>query len=232
VIRICFAGLTGWTAPPIVAAIEAADDLMLTCGVSRSAAGRTLAEATATRSDRSIYASVSEALRSAEIDVVVDYTSASVVKENVWTAVQAGVHVVVGSSGLTADDYGELDRLARDRGVGVVAAGNFSVMAAILQRAAALAAEHLDSWEIVDYASADKPDVPSGTSAELAEILGKVLHTKLRRTAVPVERPGRGARCRGGRHPNPLSATTRIRGLHRDHLRWSRRAADHARRPR
>jgi 4-hydroxy-tetrahydrodipicolinate reductase len=201
VIRICFAGLTGWTAPPIVAAIEAADDLMLTCGVSRSAAGRTLAEATATRSDRSIYASVSEALRSAEIDVVVDYTSASVVKENVWTAVQAGVHVVVGSSGLTADDYGELDRLARDRGVGVVAAGNFSVMAAILQRAAALAAEHLDSWEIVDYASADKPDVPSGTSAELAEILGKV-HTPnsdvpLSQLSGPVET--RGAEVAGTR---------------------------------
>jgi hypothetical protein len=27
--------------------------------------------------------------------------------------VQAGVHVVVGSSGLTAGDYAELDRLAR-----------------------------------------------------------------------------------------------------------------------
>jgi 4-hydroxy-tetrahydrodipicolinate reductase len=174
VIRICFAGVTGWTAPAIVAAIDAADDLMLTCGVSRSASGRTLAAATTSRSNGSIYASVSEALRSAEIDVLVDYTSASAVKENVWTAVQAGVHAVVGSSGLTADDYDELDRLARDRVVGVVAAGNFSVMAAILQRAAALAAEHLDAWEVVDYASADKPDVPSGTSRELAEILATV----------------------------------------------------------
>jgi 4-hydroxy-tetrahydrodipicolinate reductase len=52
----------------------------------------------------------------------------------------AGVHVVVGSSGLSADNYAELDRLARDRGVGVVAAGNFSIMAAILKRAAAQAA--------------------------------------------------------------------------------------------
>jgi 4-hydroxy-tetrahydrodipicolinate reductase len=47
------------------------------------------------------------------------------------------VHVVVGSSGLTANDYTELDDLARDRSVGVVAAGNFSIMAAILKRAAA-----------------------------------------------------------------------------------------------
>jgi 4-hydroxy-tetrahydrodipicolinate reductase len=128
VIRVCFAGVTGWTAPPIVAAIDAASDLSLTCGVSRSAAGRTLAEATASRSHGSIYPSVSEALQSAEVDVLVDYTSAAAVKENVLTAIRAGVHVVVNSSGLAHADYTELDRLARDRGVGVVAAGNFSIM--------------------------------------------------------------------------------------------------------
>jgi 4-hydroxy-tetrahydrodipicolinate reductase len=174
VIRVCFAGVTGWTAPPIVAAIDGGDDLMLTSGVSRSAAGRKLADATASRSDGLIYASVSEALQSAEIDVLLDYTSASAVKKNVWTAVDAGVHVVVGSSGLSAADYEQLDRLARDRGVGVVASGNFSVMAAVMQRAAAVAAEQLDAWEIVDYANADKPDVPSGTSRELAEALAEV----------------------------------------------------------
>jgi 4-hydroxy-tetrahydrodipicolinate reductase len=173
-IRICFAGVTGWTATPIVAAIDAADDLSLICGVSRSAAGQTLAEVTASQSDGLIFASVAEALQSAEVDVLVDYTSAAAVKENVLTAVRAGVHVVVGSSGLTAADYAEIDDLARDRGVGVIAAGNFSIMAAILKRAAALAAEHLHHWEILDYASADKPDVPSGTSQELAEALAAI----------------------------------------------------------
>ena len=53
------------------------------------------------------------------------------------------MHVVIGTSGLTADDYAELDRLAGDRGVGVIAAGNFSVMAAVLRHAAAMAARHL-----------------------------------------------------------------------------------------
>jgi 4-hydroxy-tetrahydrodipicolinate reductase len=201
VIKICFAGITGWTAPPILAAIDATDDLILTCGVSRSAAGKTLSEATASRSGGSIYASVSEAVESAEFDALVDYTSAAAVKENVWSAVQGGVHVVIGSSGLTAADYSELDQLARDRGVGVLAAGNFSIMAAILQRAACLAAEHLDSWEIIDYASAEKPDVPSGTSRELAETLEKV---RIPRSAVslselsgPVE--ARGAEVGGSR---------------------------------
>ncbi|HEX3196474.1 MAG TPA: 4-hydroxy-tetrahydrodipicolinate reductase [Propionibacteriaceae bacterium] len=193
-IKVCFAGITGWTAPPIVAAIDAAEDLTLTSGVSRSAAGRPLADATDSRSEGFIYPSVLDALQSAEVDVLVDYTSAAAVKENVLSAVHAGVHVVVGSSGLTADDYAEVDRLARDRGVGVVAAGNFSIMAAILNRAAALAAEHLHHWEIVDYASADKPDVPSGTSRELAETLAEV---RTPQTAVPLSQLAGPVEARG-----------------------------------
>jgi 4-hydroxy-tetrahydrodipicolinate reductase len=201
VIRVCFAGATGWTAPPIVAAIDAADDLRLTSGVSRSAAGQTLADATGSRSEGSIFVSVSEALQSAEVDVLVDYTSAAAVKDNVLTAVRAGVHVVVGSSGLTADDYAELDRLAHDQGVGVIAAGNFSIMAAILKRAAALAAEYLRHWEIIDYASAEKPDVPSGTSRELAETLAQV---RTPQSAVPLPQldgpvEARGAEVAGTR---------------------------------
>jgi 4-hydroxy-tetrahydrodipicolinate reductase len=201
VIKVCFAGVTGWTAPPIAAAIDAADDLSLTCGVSRSAAGLTLADATGLRSEGFVYASVSEALQSAEVDVLVDYTSATAVKENVLAAVRAGANVVVGSSGLTAADYTELDHLARDRGVGVVAAGNFSIMAAILKRAAALAAQHLQQWEILDYASADKPDVPSGTSRELAETLAEV---RIPRSAVPLSQldgpvEARGAEVAGSR---------------------------------
>jgi 4-hydroxy-tetrahydrodipicolinate reductase len=170
-IRICFAGITGWTAAAIVAAIDQADDLAVSSGVSRSAAGQSLAAYSASRG--SVCATVAEALRSAPADVLVDYTSAAAVKDNVRTAVEAGVHAVIGSSGLTGDDYAELDRLARARGVGVIAAGNFSVMAALLRRAAAMAAQHLDQWEIIDYASDTKPDVPSGTARELAETLAQ-----------------------------------------------------------
>jgi 4-hydroxy-tetrahydrodipicolinate reductase len=141
-VSVCFAGVTGWTAPAIVAAIEEADDLTLSSGVSRSAAGQSLAAAAGSTSRGLVYAIVAEALESAQVDVLIDYTSAAAVKNNVWTAVAAGVHAVIGSSGLTSQDYEELDRLARDRGAGVIAAGNFSVMAAVLRHAASMAARH------------------------------------------------------------------------------------------
>ena len=109
-----------------------------------------------------------------------------------------------------------------------MAAGNFSVMAAILQRAAALAAAHLDQWEILDYASAGKPDVPSGTARELADTLAQIRTPEV---AVPVSDVAGPREARGVddcRHPNPLGAVAEFRGQHRNRLRRRRRAADHA----
>jgi 4-hydroxy-tetrahydrodipicolinate reductase len=90
------------------------------------------------------------------------------------TAIERGVHVVIGSSGLSVDDFAEIDELARATSVGVVSAGNFSLTAAMAQAAALLVAPYLAQREIIDYASAGKPDAPSGTSRELAERLGQV----------------------------------------------------------
>jgi 4-hydroxy-tetrahydrodipicolinate reductase len=163
VTRVCVAGITGWTGSAVAAAIESADDLELVSGVARSAAG-----------EGSVFATVAEALAAAPADVVVDYTSAEAVKGNVLATLDAGVAVVVGSSGLTAADYDEIDARAQEAGVGVIAAGNFSLLAALLLRSASEIAGHVGSWEIVDYASAEKPDVPSGTSRELAERLADV----------------------------------------------------------
>jgi 4-hydroxy-tetrahydrodipicolinate reductase len=106
---------------------------------------------------------------------------------------------VVGSSGLTAADFEEIDAAARARGVGVVASGNFSITAAMCQAAALLVARHLAHWEIIDYASATKPDVPSGTSRELAERLEEVRRPELGYPIQELEGPreARGASVGG-----------------------------------
>jgi 4-hydroxy-tetrahydrodipicolinate reductase len=76
----------------------------------------------------------------------------------------------------------------------VVAAGNFSLTAAMAQAAALLVARHLPAREIIDYASAAKPDVPSGTARELAERLGEVSRPALE---VPLEQTGGPLEARG-----------------------------------
>jgi 4-hydroxy-tetrahydrodipicolinate reductase len=158
-LRVLIAGVTGWTGAPLAEAVEAAHDLELAGGIARSGAD---------------FPSVEAALAATEADVLVDFTKPGVVRGHADAALAAGLHVVVGTSGLTADDYAELDTAARAAGRGVIAAGNFSVLAATLLHAATLAARHVGHWEVIDYGSAGKPDVPSGTARELAERLGEV----------------------------------------------------------
>jgi 4-hydroxy-tetrahydrodipicolinate reductase len=158
-LRVLIAGATGWAGAPLARAVDAAPDLELAGGIARRGAD---------------YASVADALSGVEADVLVDYTSAAAVRANVDAALAAGLHVVVGSSGLSEADYTEIDAAARAAGRGVIAAGNFSVLAATLLHAATIAAAHIEHWEVIDYGSAAKPDAPSGTSRELAERLAEV----------------------------------------------------------
>lgn len=179
-IRVCVAGITGWTGSAVADAVEDAGDLELVSGVSRS--------------DPARFPSVAEALDAVEADVLVDYTHAAAVKGNVLAAIERRVGVVVGSSGLSAADYEEIDAAARERGIGAVAAGNFSLTAALLLRFATEAARHLEAWEVLDYASAAKPDAPSGTSRELAERLDEVRRPAL---AVPLDEVHGAPEARG-----------------------------------
>jgi 4-hydroxy-tetrahydrodipicolinate reductase len=208
---ICVAGATGWTGSAVVQAVIEADDLGLRSAVARSAAGEEVAGAR-------VFGRVGEALDG--VDVLIDYTSHLVVKENVLTAIEGGVAVVVGTSGLSAGDYADIDAAARSRGVGVVAAGNFSLTAAMAQAAALLVARHLPHWEVIDFASATKPDAPSGTARELAERLAEVrrpvLDRPLDETDGPREARGAtvgGAQVHSVRLPSFVVSTEVLFGL-------------------
>jgi 4-hydroxy-tetrahydrodipicolinate reductase len=192
-LTLCLAGATGWTGSALVPAVLAAPDLALASAVSRSVAGRDLDAAPGVP----VHATVAEALDG--VDVLVDYTSATAVKANTLAAIEAGVHVVIGSSGLTAADFEEIGAAARAHSVGVVASGNFSLTAAMCQAAALLAARHLPQWEIIDYDSAGKLDVPSGTARELAERLGEVRRPAIGRPLDEIHGPreARGAEVAG-----------------------------------
>ena len=179
-LRVCVAGVTGWTGRAVADAVRAAEDLELVAGVARS--------------DPASFSTVEEALDAVPADVLIDYTSALAVKGHVFAALDRRVAVVVGSSGLSAADYEEIDERARRQGVGVIAAGNFSLTAALLLRFATEGASHLGSWEVIDYASLGKPDAPSGTARELAERLDAVASPAV---AVPVEQTLGAREARG-----------------------------------
>jgi 4-hydroxy-tetrahydrodipicolinate reductase len=191
-LNICLAGATGHVGQELVKAILAATDLQLVSAVSRRGAGQKLGPVT-------VDGTLSAALARIRPDVVIDYTHPDAVKGHVREAIAAGCQVVIGTSGLSDADYSEIETLAKQKGVGVFAAGNFSVTAALLQHFACQAAKQMDHWEILDYAGDTKPDAPSGTARELAYQLAQVAKPTW---AVPVEqtkglKQARGAELNG-----------------------------------
>jgi hypothetical protein len=52
---------------------------------------------------------------------------------------------------LKAADYADIERAAAQNHLGVIAAGNFSLTAALAKHLALLAAKHLPSWEVIDF---------------------------------------------------------------------------------
>ncbi len=193
-IRVVIAGATGWTGRALVAAILKSDDLTLAGAVARSAAGRDAGEAIGLAAcGVTVSATLGEAL-AAPSDVVVDYTDADVVKGHVLTALSGGRHVVVGTAGLTGDDYRELDAVARANQRGLFAAGNFSITATLMKRFALAAARYVPDVEIVNYVPGSRPDTPSGTARELAEALAEV---KRQPTALPAAKVSGAQAARG-----------------------------------
>jgi len=184
-LKICLAGGTGWVGSSLAASIYEADDLELTSAVSRSYAGKFLGDVlNLPMGNVPVFGSVKEALAASPADVVIDYTKPDCVKSHVLTSVSMGACVIVGTSGLSVEDYEEIHALAIEKGVGVIAAGNFSITATLLQVCATLVAQHIPQWEILEYSSAAKPDAPNGTCRELAFKLEQVAKPRL---AVPID---------------------------------------------
>jgi 4-hydroxy-tetrahydrodipicolinate reductase len=173
-IRVVMSGATGWVGKALVPAIVAQKDMSLAAAVARNAAGQDAGTANGGAAvGVNVSATLEEAL-AAPSDVVVDYTKPHVVKSHALSAIDRGRHVVIGTSGLGAADYAEIERAALANDVGVLAAGNFSITATLMKRFALMAAKYVPDVEVIDYASAKKPDAPSGTARELAEALSAV----------------------------------------------------------
>ena len=198
-LKVCLAGATGWAGSELARAIAAHDEMEIVSALSRSYAGKQLGQVIGvTALTTPIFGTVEETLR-AQPDVFVEYTKPGVAKSHVLAALQGGAHVVIGTSGLSTEDYEEIDIAANAAQRGVLAVGNFALTVVLLQKFAEMAAKYIPHWELIDYAHAEKKDVPSGTARELANRLSKIREARLDVPLESIEGPKetRGARMQG-----------------------------------
>ena len=174
-IKVCVAGVTGWSGRAVAEAVIESSDFELVSAVARSTVGQDVGLAIGRDGPVgvSITADPADALAPGP-DVWIDYTHPAAVKAHALAALKAGTRVVVGTSGLDEDDYRDITAAALAARSGVIAAGNFSLTAALLKHLCGIAARHVPHREIIDFSHANKPDAPSGTALELAEYLATV----------------------------------------------------------
>jgi 4-hydroxy-tetrahydrodipicolinate reductase len=112
---------------------------------------------------------IGDAVAVAGLDACVDFTTPEAAPENARAALEQGVSCVVGTTGW---DPQSLDELARERGLRLFVAPNFSIGAVLMMRFAAEAAAFFPRAEIIELHNEAKKDAPSGTAAATAKLIG------------------------------------------------------------
>ncbi len=112
-------------------------------------------------------------LTSCQPDVMVDFSIARATMPAVRTATDRGVNLVIGTTGLTADDIAEIERLSQEHQVGAVVAPNFALGAVLMTHLAKIAAKYFDYAEIIELHHHLKADAPSGTALSTARAMAE-----------------------------------------------------------
>jgi 4-hydroxy-tetrahydrodipicolinate reductase len=141
--KVAVLGARGRMGTTVVAAVEGASDLIVHAALDL---GDDLA-----------------GLRGA--DVAVDFTVPEASPGNVAACMAAGVPVVVGTTGWTAQRLAALGSPATP----VLIVPNFNIGAVLMMRFAELAAPWFESIEVIELHHPDKHDAPSGTARRTAE---------------------------------------------------------------
>jgi 4-hydroxy-tetrahydrodipicolinate reductase len=165
VIRVAASGAAGRMGQAVCEAVEGAEDMELVA-----------------KADPSLGVELAAVLD--EADVVVDFSTPDTALANVKACLEAGVHVVVGTTGFDLDAAASTESSQANCFV----APNFAIGAVLLMEAAQLAARHMPECEIVELHHDRKLDAPSGTAkrtAELIEAAGGNVHEPIHSVRLP-----------------------------------------------
>ena len=150
---------------------------MIRVGVSGAAGrmGRTVCEAVEAADGMELAARVDPALGVdlksvlGDVDVIVDFTTPDTALENAKLCLEAGVHVVLGTTGF---DLAALEAAAEAGKANCFVAPNFAIGAVLLMEVSQTVAKHMPECEIVELHHDRKLDAPSGTAKRTAELIG------------------------------------------------------------
>ena len=108
-------------------------------------------------------------LTEAKPDVMIDFTVADAMRENVPKVLAHGVAVVSGTTGLSAEERAEMGKLAEANKTSMFHAANYAIGAVLMMKFAAEAAKYMPYAEVIELHHDQKLDAPSGTAVTTLE---------------------------------------------------------------
>ncbi|MGA9099525.1 MAG: 4-hydroxy-tetrahydrodipicolinate reductase [Methanotrichaceae archaeon] len=171
--RVAVTGAQGRMGTLVIQEIAKYDDMELVAGLDVVGIGRNLLGDITVSDVRKL----KDVLAATKPDVLIDFTTAKASVENVCTAADMGVDLVVGTTGLTQDQLSSM-RQAIDGKVASVISPNFSVGVNVFWKLIGVAAESLKDYdvEVIEAHHNQKKDAPSGTALAAVDILKKALN--------------------------------------------------------
>jgi 4-hydroxy-tetrahydrodipicolinate reductase len=174
IIRVAVTGAGGRMGREVVKMVLGDPELALAAAVDPGCAGQDAGRLAGVAECGVLVASDLElALMESRADVLVDFTIPASVMDNARIAIRNGVRPVIGTTGLSADQIDELDKLCREQGIGGLVAPNFSIGAILMMKFAEQAAKYMPHVEIIEYHGDQKLDAPSGTAVKTAEMIAR-----------------------------------------------------------
>ena len=173
-IRVMVNGAGGKMGREVVKAVHNDPELTLVGGIDPTKAGQDVGSVAGIEQlGITMNASIDEVLDTNKPDVIVDFTNPAVIYENAKKMLSAGIHVVIGTTGLTAEQRDELDAIGRQNNANCLVAPNFSLGAVMMMKVSAELAPYFPNVEIIELHHNHKYDAPSGTSILTAKLINE-----------------------------------------------------------
>ncbi|WP_292389075.1 4-hydroxy-tetrahydrodipicolinate reductase [Methanosarcina sp. UBA5] len=119
-------------------------------------------------------------LKESKANVLIDFTAAGATIVNAPVAARAGVNLIIGTTGLTAEQRAVIDEAIQEGQVSAVISPNYSVGVNVFFKIIREAARYLADYdiEIIEAHHNQKKDAPSGTALRAADIISEALGGK------------------------------------------------------
>lgn len=167
-INILICGIRGKMGANLISLLENDAEAQAVCGIDKTSGmcGKT-----------PVYASFNDVKE--RVDVIVDFSSPAVLKQETDWAVKHGCPVVLATTGYGEDDLKIIENLSKE--IAVFKTANFSLginlLVKLVKQAAAVLGEDFDI-EIIEKHHNQKTDAPSGTALMLAESANSAFDNK------------------------------------------------------